>query len=403
MMHRLAVFAVLSWISGSVVIAAEFTTVAGRTLKGQPTKFENGVVSFSTAEGMESIPLKDLLAINFGGKLIPADKYELLELTDGSRLRISSVKIPGKSIAPTFINPSGEPKPPTVTLSLANTFTLLRGAESSTNRDAWKKLVDGRGKRDLFVSRSTDGVLSVLPGTVIDGTTEGDAVNFEREDGQRTVLQLRRATGGIVFNPPLQGVIAPTIGQAFDVFGNELFIQSMTFNGNGLTVKTVHGATLAYDSTAAIIRLDFSQGNIAYLSSLDPTVTAPKPTPGEPYFTYLKDRAQDNSPIRLSGVTYPRGLWVAPDVSLSFKLTADYREFKTIVGIDDGIERPDAQVKLVIEGDGRKLFDAVVSRKDPPRDLTLDVKGVRELKLSVSAGSLFQGNQVTLANARLQK
>ena len=132
-------------------------------------------------------------------------------------------------------------------------------------------------------------------------------------------------------------------------------------------------------------------------------MTAPKPIPGEPYYTFLRDKSQDNTPIRLSGVTYVRGLWVAPETVLTYKLTADFRELKAIVGVDDGIEVPSSKVKLTIEGDGRVLYAGLVSRKEKPKELVLDVKGVRELKLTVEQDTRFSGNQVTLADARLQK
>jgi hypothetical protein len=293
--------------------------------------------------------------------------------------------------------------PPTVELPLNLVFHMLRGADQAKVREDWKRLIAGRGKRDLFVSRSAEGQLSPLPGTLLEGIDGGDSVSFEREDGQKVTLQLRRATGGIIFNQPPVGVVPPTVCQVVDAFGNVLFARSIVLKDGGLAVKTVHGATVTYPTLAGLSRLDFSQGNITYLSDLDPAVAAPKPIPGEPYFTFLRDKSQDNGPIRLGGQTYARGLWIAPETSLTFRLTADYREFKAVIGVDDGIELPASKVKLTIEGDGRSLFSGIVSRKDAPKELVLDVKGVRELRISVDQEARFTGNQITLAEARLQK
>ena len=102
-------------------------------------------------------------------------------------------------------------------------------------------------------------------------------------------------------------------------------------------------------------------------------------------------------------MTYPRGLWIYPETSLVYKLTSDYREFKTTVGIDDDTESPSSQVKVTIEGDGRVLFSGLVTRKDKPKELVLDVKGVRELRIAVEQETRFAGNQVSLGDARLQK
>ena len=58
---------------------------------------------------------------------------------------------------------------------------------------------------------------------------------------------------------------------------------------------------------------------------------------------------------------------------------------------------------LTIEADGKKLFAEAISRKDKPRLLNLDVKGVKELKITLERDGLFHGNQIDLAEARLQK
>jgi NPCBM/NEW2 domain len=142
---------------------------------------------------------------------------------------------------------------------------------------------------------------------------------------------------------------------------------------------------------------------VAYLSDLDPAVTAPPAVPGEPAWSYLKDKTPDGPGFKLANVPYARGLWIAPDVTLTYKLNAEYREFKAMLGVDDGIPVATSSVKLTIEADGKVVFSEVVVRKDKPRELTLDVKNVKQLKLSVEPQGLFQAGQLDLAEARLQK
>lgn len=385
---------------------ADLTTLSGKKYSGDPIKFEAGILTIQVEGAPVAVPAKDLLMLDFGGKQpSTVGKYDEVTLTDGSMLRVSGFKIKAKQFEPTLVaGPTGVP-PPQAAVTLSKVFHVLRGADQPAVRMEWVKLVASRGKRDLFVSRATDGVLSPLPGTVLEGSADGDAVTFEREDGQLTTLQLRRATGGIIFNQPPVGVVPPTLCKVVDTFGNILFAQSVEFANGGLKVKTVHGAAMTYPNLTGLAKLDFSQGNIAYLSDLDPVVTAPKliSEPGEFQFTYLKDRSQRGGPIRLAGVTYPRGLWIYPETSLVYKLTSDYREFKTTVGIDDDTESLSSQVKVTIEGDGRVLFSGLVTRKDKPKELVLDVKGVRELRIAVEQETRFAGNQVSLGEARLQK
>ena len=404
----IARFIAVSFATASLVGAhpsADVMTLAGKKVSGTPTKFENGIVTIRDGTNDVALAAKDLAVIDFGVRPgpPPGAKFDDVTVTDGSLLRTVGFKIKGKAFELSSVAGPAGVAPPVVSLPLLKVFHVLRGADQPKVRDDWATFVAGRGKRDLFVSRSAEGVLSPLPGTVLDGSAEGESITFEREDGQVATLPLRRATGGIVFNQPPVGIVPPTLCTVSDVFGNVLYAQSVEFSEGGLRVKTIHGVAVTYPSLAAVAKFDFTQGNVVSLADLTPTVTAPPAVPGEPYFTFLNDKSQDNGPIRVGGVTYARGVWVAPDVSLTYKLPAEVREFKAVVGVDDGIEVPSSAVKLSIEGDGRVLFAGLINRSDKPRELVLDVKGVRELRVTVEQATRFAGNQVTLADARLQK
>ena len=54
---------------------------------------------------------------------------------------------------------------------------------------------------------------------------------------------------------------------------------------------------------------------------------------------YLTDRAPANTPLRLDGVDYPKGLWVPADTALTYTIGGDFREFKAVVGILDQVGR----------------------------------------------------------------
>ena len=65
--------------------------------------------------------------------------------------------------------------------------------------------------------------------------------------------------------------------KVFDVFGNTLVAQSVDVTPSGIAVKTVSGVVVKYSSTAALSKFDYAQGNVAYLSDLDPRVDCPEP------------------------------------------------------------------------------------------------------------------------------
>ncbi|HEY2784907.1 MAG TPA: NPCBM/NEW2 domain-containing protein [Fimbriiglobus sp.] len=385
-------------------LAADLSTLTGKKYKGKLKRIDATLLTFEAEIGTVAVPLKDLFVLDFGHKSVaPAvgAKYDELEMTDGSVFRYSACKVKGKTVDVTVLSAAGVAVP-TATIPLGSVFTILRGADSKQNRDDWKKLMAARGKRDMYVIRQPDG-LNALSGTVLEGTPEGDAVVFEQEDGQKKVLKLSRSFSGLVFNQPPRAVIPPTVCKLFDVFGNTLFATKIELTNGGMTVTTVNGATVVYPSLDGLSKLDFSQGNISYLSDLECAVTAPKAAPDQPVLAFLKDTAGGGLPLKLGGTAYAKGLWVSPETTLTYPIGPDFREFKAIVGISEATEVANSGAKLVISADGRELFSGPITRKMKPKELVLEVKGVKELTIRVDPDGLFTGSEVILAEARLQK
>lgn len=382
---------------------ADELVVAGKKQSGKLVAVADGVISFAVtgAEEPLRVAVKDVTAVEFGPISPRAGKYDEIELVDGSIVRCESFLIKKKVVEPVLTESAGGAVPK-VELPLDVVFGVLRSANEPKNREDWKKLLASRGKRDLFVMRGEEGFTPVA-GTVLEGNEAGDSVRFEREsDGQTVTYKLTRAGGGLVFNPPPRGAIPPTLCKAFDRFGCSLNVRAVTVTGSSVQVRTVAGAVFDYPA-GGLAKLDFGQANVAYLSDLDPRVDAPATVPGEPGFTFVRDRTSENAPLRLDGQTYTKGLWLAPDVTLTFPLNGDYREFRTVVGIDDSVGVANSAVRLVIEADGKAVFAETVSRKDKPRELTLDVKGAKTVTVRAEPQGLYLGNQVTLADARVQK
>ena len=297
-------------------------------------------------------------------------KYAEAELVDGSVIRCAKFLIKGKKFVPELLPGPADVPAPKLELPLTSVFHVLRGAEDPKNRDAWKAMLLNRGKRDLYVIRGTGG-LNFVQGTLIEGNAAGDEVTFEQENGQPEKLRLSRASGGLVFNQPPQTQIPPTLCRVNDVFGNSLVAQSVELAGGGVRVKTVAGVEVSYPSAAAVAALDYGQGNIAYLSNLEPLVAAPEREAGEPRFTYVRDRNQLGEGLRLDNVGFPKGLWVYTDTTLTFNLGGDYREFKAVLGMDDSLTNATSAAKVTIEADNQVLFAGTVKRTDKPRPLAV--------------------------------
>jgi len=390
----------------------DLTTGAGKKLTGQLAAVDKDGVTFKIGGGMVKVAGKEIVLIDLGHKVVaPAKdaKYHEVELTDGSRFRCGKFTIKGKKFELDLLPGPKDVPPPTLDLPLASVFYALRGAEDPKHRDEWKRMLQTRGKRDLYVTRQAAGLTSVQ-GTLIQGNAEGTRVTFEKEDGAKEELLLSRATGGLVFSQPQPPQVPATICKVNDVFGNTLIAQAVEMAGSGIKVTTVSGVVVNYPSAAGVAQLDYAQGNVAYLSDLQPKVEAPELPPDEAgknlnvKDAFLADRAPANTPLRLDGVEYPKGLWVPADTVLTYTLGGDYREFKAVVGILDQVGDSASEATVTIEADGRVLFKETVRRKDKPKGVGLDVKNVKVLRIQVESGSpFFNGCQAVLADARVQK
>lgn len=403
---RRGLFVLFVGLAATVSRADELTTDGGKKLAGTLVAVDAEGVTFKAGDSEVKIPGKEILLIDLGNKVVaPAKgaKHADIELTDGSVVRCGKFAIKGKKFELELLPGPANVPPPGFELPLGAVFYAHRGADDPKARDEWKKMLLTRGKRDLYVIRQADG-LNIVQGTVVEGGAAGDVVIFERENGTKEDLRLSRATGGLVFAQQSPAKVAPTLCKVSDVFGNTFFATAIEMNGSGMKVKTVGGVDVTYPSIKAVAKLDYSQGNIAYLSDLEPQVTAPDAPEDERLrATVIKDRTLANDPLKLDNVVYPKGLWVNTDTVLTFNIGGDYREFKAVVGIDDAIQNTTAAAKVTIEADGRVLFAETVARKDKPKGVTLDVKNVKQIRVLVESDTPFNGSQIIIADARVQK
>jgi hypothetical protein len=398
--------------------ADDLTTGAGKKMSGKLVAIDAQGVTFSTGDARVTIPGKEIVLLDLGNKVAPMPKAEgnkllvhEIELTDGSTFRVAKYALKGKKFEAELATiPAGVPVP-TYELPLSAVFSVMRGAEDPKNRDAWIKILGSRGKRDMYVERTLNG-LNFIQGTVLSGSADGRTFEFELEGGKKAdppLIQLR-ATGGLIFSQPAPAQIPPTLCKVLDVFGNSLVAQAVQLSPEGVTVTTVSGVTVKYSSTAAIAKFDYAQGNVAYLSDLDPQVEAPELPPEErglrinPTPPFIRDRGLSGEAIRFgSEPPYQKGLVVASDTRLTYTLTGDYRDFKAMLGVPDSSPDANLGAKVIIEADDKIVYNETVLRKDKPKPISIDIKGVKKLKITVDSELPVNGNRVVLADARVQK
>ena len=394
--------------------ADDVTTLAGKKVQGKLQSIDRDGIVLQHNGSLERLPGKQLLVVDLGNKIVSprqGARYHEVELTDGSVIRCDKFLIKGKKVTLDLLSgPDGVPQPQ-LDLPLTAVFWMARGLDDPKRRDEWRKMLLTRSKRDLYVIRQSDG-LNIVQGTVIEGNAQGNSIVFEQDTGTREKLLLSRATGGLVFSQPAPTTPPPPLlCRVLDVFGNTLLAQSVELSPSGVKVITINGARVAYSSLAAIAKLDYSQGNLAFLSDLQAQVDAPELPAEELRMNvkepYLADKAPSNQPLKLNGVVYPKGLWIQPDTTLTYTLGGDYREFKAVLGLGESNKGDNAaRVRVTIDGDGQVLFSDVIRRADKPKHLTLDVKKIKQLRILVdadAAAAAFNGSRAVIGLAQIQK
>ncbi len=395
----------------SVAVADDITTTAGKKLVGKLVAIDAQGATILAGEARALVSGKDIVVIDLGGKVAPLPKETRtneIELTDGSTFRAGKFLIKGRKIDAELLTvPAGIPAP-TIELPLTAVFSIMRGAEDPKNREAWKKVLGSRGKRDLYIVREPEG-LNFVQGTILGGDDAGTKLTFEKEDGSKDVLLLSRATGGLVFSQPAPAQVPQTLCRVIDVFGNSLVAQSVQLTTDGATVTTVAGVVVKYPSITAISKFGYEYGNVAYLSDLDPQVVSPEIPPDEkglrlnPVAPYVRDHGLSGEALKLGTDTFVKGLVIAPDTVLTFNIGGDYREFKAILGVPENSPDANLEAKVIIEADGRVVFSDSLKRKDKAKPVVLDMKGVKQLRVIVEADLSVNGNRVIFADARVQK
>lgn len=397
-----ALFAAPAW-------ADDVTTTAGKKIGGKLVAVDAQGVTLVSGSAKATVPAREIVVVDFGHKALPRPKetFSEIELADGSTIRAAKYALKGKKFETEKLPAAQGVPPPEFDIPIRSVFSAMKKADDPKHREAWKKMLATRGKRDLYVIEQEAG-LTFVQGTIHSGGESGQTLEFEPEGGgAREQLRQSRAAG-LVFYQPQPASVAPTLCRVLDVYGNSLNATAIAMADNGaVMVTTVAGATAKYPSTASLAKLDYALGNVAYLSDLEPQVERPE-LPAEelklnPTAPFLKDRSLANDSIKLDNVPYSKGLCIAPDTALTYTLGGDYSQFKATAGIDENGANATSSAKLTVDADGQVLFSGTLSRKEKPKGLVLSVKGVKQLKLIVEADTPLNGNYVTLADARVQK
>jgi hypothetical protein len=216
----------------------------------------------------------------------------------------------------------------------------------------------------------------------------------DRQIETRLVKAVRLAT------PPASGAAA---GRLLCADGSELLFSSVKLEGDKCTLQTAAAGEVAVPrKNVAGVR--FASARMASLATLAPSDVKEYGL-FDANFPHRLNRSVGGGPLRLAGRTYSSGIGVNSFTELTYKIDGEYKSFVAVAGIDDSV-RPLGNATLTFLGDGKELAKPLdLTGKDPPREVRLDVSGVKTFTFRVDFGpdNLPVGDHVDLCSARLIK
>lgn len=400
-------FFALTSIQASILVTVQ--PIDGEVYSSQLEGFEgkNALLDAKT------VPLAELKAIQF--QKDPAAVESQLAVTLGeSTLLAQSVTLSENlfQIQPAVGGNAEQLKAGTVQMVLFQKSELGQNVDLDAD---WNEIRSMDLPDDQLVILR-DGKLSHYFGKILEITEK--AVRFE-QDGE--VLNVKRKhVFAVRFAPLSNDEVSheaekdpqenPLLGVLTDAAGSSLSISSLVPAEGNAQITLTSGAKLTLPDSA-LAGLDLSSGRAVSLASLKAesvTVT--------PFFgmenapeSLLKfnspqlNRAFGGGKIQLGGKEYATGLELCSRTQIVFRLPSSFQTFRATVGIDDSV-RPGGSSEVTILADEKVLFKDVLTGKDAPKPLNLDLSGARRLTILVDfaeGGSL--SDYVGFGDAALEK
>ena len=403
----------LAWSLTSTAIEFEVVTLDGREFAGVVTAVDRGDLTLRTANGLETLPLGDLLRVDgppvARSRATTAQHTVSIALIDGSLLSAVRYSVVDGRCELEFA--TGDP----LRISTRSVQTVRLKSPEAALDDQWQAILNSQVAGDLIAVRKTSASAAGnerQPGQAVLDQVEGILGNISEEqiefayDGAELTLS-RAKVEGLIYHHSQPRRLPEPVCQLVDHTGSRWMARSMRLEGEVLAIITPAGVRKNIP-LQQITRIDYSVGNLDYLDELPIESSEYQPhivsslTPST-VTSWFRPRSFNESHDQFSR-DCKRGLALHSRSRLTYRLERDYERFKATVEIDDRF-REQGQVLLVIEGNHRVLFEQEIRGSDDPLDLDIDLRGVQRLSILVDFGpdQSDHGDHLNICNARLTK
>lgn len=405
-------------------VAAPDVTVRpldGESIEGKLAELSAAQVTVETKSGPQSVPAAGVMWIELPAVTTPSEKPAAwIELLDGSRIVAASFTAAAGKAQLELLTGS------TVEVATRAIRTVRFRPQTPELAGQWREITSQNAAADMVVIRKTsmrsveqgenepttvtEQSLDQLEGTLLDVTP--DSVRFEY-DGDKIDIR-REKLEGLVYYQAAKRDFSPPLARLIDAGGSSWAIREVQLAENNVIATTVGNVALEL-SIAVIAKIDFSVGNVAFLSELEADSGANESAvslqPANMAYKFGRVFQVRTGPplgaefFRVGGQRFDSGLSLHSPAKLVYRVPEGFRRFRASVGIDDTVISPGA-FDLVVMGDGKELarhkFSSDQARKAIPLDLAIE--GVRRVTIVVDpAGGQDIGDQLNLCDARFTK
>src|SRR5262245_14390498 len=290
----------------------------------------------------------------------------------------------------------------------------------------WREITSSMASGDVVVIRKTstrtieqgeneprtvtDQALDQVEGTLLDVSEV--SVLFE-VDGQKVPVR-REKLEGLVYYHPAKRDFSPPLARLIDATGSTWLLRDVSLIGEQIKATTLGNISLELP-LATVAKVDFSIGNVAFLTDLEADAAGGDSPPSlQPqgmsykFSSVLGVRARPPlgaDAFRIAGQRYENGLSLHSPARMVYRVPAGFRWFYAAAGVDDSVLAP-GRFNLVVTGDGKELVrhEITPEQKRQAIPLKLDVSSVRRLAIVLEpADGQDIGDQLDFCEARFTK
>ncbi len=365
-------------------------TIDGR--KFDVSRFEidrNGQVV--GAELSDPLHVSDLLHIDSVRSPTTAANGVEIVLTDGGRLRATTVQLEGEHLLLSESEFSG-PLP----------VDRVSGLIWQPHDRVARALAQPLGDSDQVIVFAEESPVVVV-GVVESLSPVGVAIRYQNRLVEFPLDQVM----ALIWAAISQQALPTDRATITTTHGNRLVGQLRGWRENAVAFELTGGLSLTLPESQ-VADVDFVTDRLAFVSDWTPVDVEQRSwfAPARPW---RKDTSITGGPISFRDpatgqlTVYSRGLGVQSYTRLVYRNDSGYDRLLAIVGIDAAAEgRGDCDMAIV--GDGVRLWQARVTGNDPPLSIDIDIRNVRQLELVVEPGHQFDlSDHANWANVRLLK